>query len=75
MLFGRPIYASVNTEFARISQPELNDGVVTSDRTLNKWDLSPMLRTPLSRLTYLSANTSASIAPPTTPARSTRAAT
>ena len=60
MLFGTPIYASVNTEFARIPNEQINDGVVTSDRTLNKVDLSPMLRMPLSRLTYLSANATAS---------------
>src|SRR5688572_5298747 len=60
MLFGTPIYASVNTEFARIPDKQINDGVVTSDRTLNKVDLSPMLRIPLSRLTYLSANATAS---------------
>ena len=60
MLFGAPIYASVNTEFARIPNEQINNGVVTSDRTLNKVDLSPMLRMPLSRLTYLSANATAS---------------
>ena len=38
-----------------------SDGVVTSDRTLNKRDLAPMLRAPLSRLTFLSANASASL--------------
>jgi LPS-assembly protein len=60
MLFGTPIYASVNTEFARIPNQQIEDGEVTSDRTLNKVDLSPMLRLPLSRLTYLSANATAS---------------
>jgi LPS-assembly protein len=60
MLFGTPIYASVSSEFARIPNQQITDGVVTSDRTLNKVDLAPMLRVPLSRLTYLSANTTAS---------------
>jgi LPS-assembly protein len=60
MLFGTPIYASVDTDFARIPNQQLIDGVVTSDRTLNQMDLAPMLRMPLSRLTYLSANATAS---------------
>ena len=60
MLFGTLIYASVDTEFARIPNREIRDGVVTSDRTLNQADLAPMLRIPLSRLTYLSANATAS---------------
>jgi lipopolysaccharide assembly outer membrane protein LptD (OstA) len=60
MLFGTPIYASVNSEFARVPNQQFSDGAITSDRTLNKWDLSPMVRAPLSRLTFLSANASAS---------------
>ena len=60
MLFGTPIYASVNTDFARIPNQRFEDGVLTTDDTLNKWDLAPMLRAPLSRLTFLSANASAS---------------
>ena len=60
MLFGTLIYASVDTEFARIPNREIRDGVVTSDRTLNQAELAPMLRIPLSRLTYLSANATAS---------------
>lgn len=60
MLFGRPIYASVNTEFAHIPNQQITDGVVSSDRTLNRWDMSPVVRMPLSRLTFLSANASAS---------------
>src|SRR5204862_5352212 len=60
MLFGTPIYWSVNSESARIPNQQLQNGIVTSDRTLNKWDLAPTLRAPLSRLTFLSANASAS---------------
>lgn len=60
MLFGTPIYASVNTEFAHLPNQAISDGVISSDRTLNRWDLSPMVRMPLSRLTFLSANASAS---------------
>jgi LPS-assembly protein len=60
MLFGTPIYASVDTEFARIPNQQLIEGVVVTDRTLNQMDIVPMLRMPLSRLTYLSANATAS---------------
>jgi hypothetical protein len=65
MLFGTPIYASANTEYAfipsrRIGQNDGGQRVVLSDTSLGKWDVAPSLRVPLSRLTYLSANTSAS---------------
>ena len=65
MLFGTPIYASANTEYAFIPSRQLgkdDDGhrVVLSDLSLAKWDVAPSLRVPLSKLTYLSANTSAS---------------
>jgi hypothetical protein len=64
MLFGTPIYASANTEYAFIPNRQLGDvgghREVLNDSSLGKWDLAPSLRVPLSRLTYLSANTSAS---------------
>ncbi|HEY6506818.1 MAG TPA: hypothetical protein VIY56_02320, partial [Vicinamibacterales bacterium] len=60
MLFGKPIYASLNTEFAHIPNKQIIDGEVLTDRSLNRWDLSPMVRMPLSKLTFLSANASAS---------------
>ncbi|HEV8396998.1 MAG TPA: putative LPS assembly protein LptD [Vicinamibacterales bacterium] len=64
MLFGTPIYASANTEYAFIPNRQLGDvnghREVLSDTSLGKWDVAPSLRVPLSRLTYLSANTSAS---------------
>jgi len=59
MLFGTPIYASVNSTFARIPNQRLQNGAVVTDDTLNKWDFAPMLRAPLSKLTFLSANASA----------------
>jgi LPS-assembly protein len=62
MLFGTPIYASANTEYSFIPQKDLTDGKLLDprdDRSLGKFDLSPSLRVPLSRLTFLSANTSA----------------
>ena len=60
MLFGTPIYASANTEYAFIPSRQLSEGRVISDMSLGKWDVAPSLRVPLSKLTYLSANTSAS---------------
>ncbi len=59
MLFGLPLYGSLNTEYAVVKNQERAAGLVTSDRTLNRWDLAPSLRLPLSSLTYLSVNTSA----------------
>jgi lipopolysaccharide assembly outer membrane protein LptD (OstA) len=66
MLFGTPIYASANTEYAFIPNREIGEDedtrqrIVLSDRSLAKWDVAPSLRVPLSRLTFLSVNTSAS---------------
>jgi hypothetical protein len=59
MLFGLPLYGSLNTEYAVVKNQERAAGLVTSDRTLNRWDVAPSLRLPLSSLTYLSVNTSA----------------
>jgi lipopolysaccharide assembly outer membrane protein LptD (OstA) len=66
MLFGTPIYASANSEYAFIPNREMGEDektrkrIVLSDLSLGKWDLAPSLRVPLSRLTFLSVNTSAS---------------
>jgi hypothetical protein len=66
MLFGTPIYASANTEYAFIPNREYGadedtgQRILLRDQSLAKWDVAPSLRVPLSRLTYLSANTSAS---------------
>src|SRR6185503_13487089 len=58
-LFGAPIYASLNSEFAHLPYQSLTDGVATLDNTLTRVDVAPSLRVPLSRLTFLSVNTSA----------------
>ena len=60
MIAGKPIYASAFSEYAFIPQQTLINGKVLTDRSLGKWDVSPSVRMPLSSLTYLSANTSAS---------------
>jgi LPS-assembly protein len=54
-IFGSPIYASINTEYEYLPSRSTTAGVVTHGR----FDLMPTLRAPLSRLTFLSVNTSA----------------
>jgi LPS-assembly protein len=60
-LFGAPIYASMNSEYAFLPYRSLDlaKGVVTQDNSLARVDVAPSVRLPLSRLTYLSVNTSA----------------
>ena len=58
-LFGSPVYGSMNAEYAFLPDRSLRDGVVTSDDSYSRIDVSPTVRMPLSRLTFLSLNTSA----------------
>ena len=58
-LFGAPIYASLNSEYAYLPYRALTNGVATLDNSLSRVDVAPSLRVPLSRLTFLSVNTSA----------------
>ncbi len=59
--FGRtPIYGSLNGEYAYLPYRSIDAGKVTLDRSLGRADFSPTIRAPLSRLTYLSVNASAS---------------
>jgi LPS-assembly protein len=58
-LFGAPIYASLNSEYGYLPYRNITDNVVTLDNSLSRVDLAPAVRMPLSRLTYLSVNTSA----------------
>ena len=58
-IFGSPVYASLNTEYSYLPSRSINGGVVTSDDSHGRFDLTPTLRAPLSRLTFLSVNTSA----------------
>jgi LPS-assembly protein len=59
MLFGTPVYGSLNAEYAYLPYREIAGGEITLDRSLGRVDLAPQMRIPLSRLTYLSVNTSA----------------
>jgi LPS-assembly protein len=58
-LFGAPIYASLNSEYGYLPYRNVTNNVVTLDNSLSRMDLAPSVRMPLSRLTYLSVNTSA----------------
>lgn len=58
-LFGMPIYASVNGEYAHLPYKDLEKDAVTSDRSVTRVDLAPTIRVPLSGLTYLTVNSNA----------------
>src|SRR6185503_13498296 len=53
------IYASLNSEYGYLPYRNVSTNVVTLDNSLSRVDLAPSLRVPMSRLTYLSVNTSA----------------
>jgi LPS-assembly protein len=57
---GMPVYASVVTDASYLPYRRVVDGLVTSDRSLARVDAQPTLRAALSRLTFLTFNTSAS---------------
>jgi LPS-assembly protein len=58
-LFNAPIYASLNSEYAVLPNRSISDGVVVADNGYSRLDVAPTVRVPLSRLTFLSLNTSA----------------
>ena len=58
-LFNAPIYASANAEYAVLPNQSISNGIVVSDAGYSRLDVSPTVRVPLSRLTFLSINTSA----------------
>jgi LPS-assembly protein len=60
-LFGGPVYASVTGEFANMPYRTEVDGVTVAadDRGLMRTDVSPVVRMPFSRWTFLTLNTSA----------------
>ena len=59
-LFGLPIYGSLTNDFGRLPYQEVRNGVVTTDKGLTRLDVLPTVRAALSRLSFLSFNTSAS---------------
>lgn len=58
-LFRAPVYASANAEYSVLPNRVIEDGVVISDNGYSRLDVSPNVRVPLSKLTFLSLNTSA----------------
>jgi LPS-assembly protein len=58
-IFGMPIYAGLNSEYAYLPYRTLSNGVVTVDNSLHRFDISPSARLPLSKLTFLTVNSSA----------------
>jgi LPS-assembly protein len=58
-LFQSPVYASLNADYAYLPQRRILDGAVIQDDSFGRLDVSPSVRVPLSRLSFLSVNTSA----------------
>lgn len=58
-LFQSPLYASANTDYGYLVQRRLLDGVVIQDDSFGRFDVAPSIRAPLSRLSYLTVNASA----------------
>ena len=58
-MFGLPLYGSLNSEYARLPYESRSNGEVTSDNSLARFELAPTLRVPMSRLTYLTLNSTA----------------
>ena len=59
-ILGLPVYASMNNEFAHLPYRQMSNERVTNDKTLQRVDVFPSVRAALSRLTFLTVNTSAS---------------
>jgi lipopolysaccharide transport LptD-like protein len=58
-LFETPLYASMNAEYAYLPQRRMVDGLLIQDDSFGRLDVAPSVRVPLSRLSFLSLNTSA----------------
>jgi hypothetical protein len=59
-LFDSPVYASATGEYAFLPYRRYVDGALSSDDSFARVDIAPTVRAPLSRLTFLSVNASAS---------------
>ena len=59
-VFGLPVYVSLNNDFSHLPFRQMSNGRVTSDKSLERLDVLPSVRAALSRLTFLTLNTSAS---------------
>jgi LPS-assembly protein len=59
-LFGLPVYGSVNSEYAQLPYRTIQKGKVTSDTSLGRMDLAPAVQAALSKLTFLTVNSTMS---------------
>ena len=59
-IMGLPLYASVNGEYANLPYRTLANDVVVSNNDLARIEVAPTLRVPLSALSFLSLNSTAS---------------
>ena len=59
-LFNSPLYGSMYSEYSYLPYRRITDGEVSDDKSLGRLDVLPTIRAALSRLTYLTLNTSAS---------------
>ena len=58
-LFQTPVYSSLNAEYAFLPYRRFIDGALSQDDSFGRHDVSPSVRVPLSRLTFLTVNASA----------------
>jgi len=58
-LFGSPVYASLDAVYDYLPSRSSIDDIVVRDDSHSRMDVAPRLRVPLSRLTFLSVNASA----------------
>jgi lipopolysaccharide assembly outer membrane protein LptD (OstA) len=59
-VFGLPVYASLNNDFSYLPFRRINNGTVENDKSLARLDVAPAMRAALSRLSFLTLNTSVS---------------
>jgi hypothetical protein len=58
-LFGSPIYGSMSSEYAFLPYRRIVDDITVQDDGFGRLDVAPSIRVPLSRLPFLTVNTSA----------------
>jgi len=59
-LFGAPVYGSLSAEYAFLPNRIVDADTLTSDNGYSRMEVAPTIRVPMSRLPFLSVNTSAS---------------
>ena len=59
-MFGLPLYGSLGSEFAYLPYRTIQSGKVTSDKSLGRADLAPTAQMALSKLSFLTVNSTVS---------------